>query len=110
MVDPTFGFTISAPGLYYLCETIIYNGPNSAITITGALAQDVTLDLGGYTIIATSGTGIEVSSLPNSASNIVIKNGTISTTLFEAIAILSSGGVYISDIIAFCSRYSFFDY
>jgi parallel beta helix pectate lyase-like protein len=95
------GLTISAPGLYYLCETINYTGLNPVITIISP-AQDVTLDLGGHAILTQNSRGIEVHS---NTFDIVIKNGIIdanptgAATGREAIALLTAEGVYISDIV-----------
>ena len=89
------GFTINFSGLYYLCESIVYSGSNPVISISPA-ANDVTLDLGGYGIQSGTARAIEI----DSTNSVIIKNGFIISNHKEAIAVLNSEGVYISDIVA----------
>ncbi len=63
-------FTISTPGSYYLVENITTAG--GGITIT---ANDVTLDLNGFTLRGGTGDGVLVSGFPK--KNIEIRNGTV---------------------------------
>ena len=78
------GFTITAPGSYYLTSSIAVASGN-AITIT---CNDVTLDLNGFTLSSTAyppaGTGIELSL---NLTHVTIRNGHISGSLY-----LSSAG------------------
>jgi hypothetical protein len=92
-------FSITQPGLYYVCETIEYTGTSPVITISDS-AFDVTLDLGGHVLGSIQSRGIEI----DGAFDVVVKNGIIDPnptgagTGLEAIAVIGAEGVYISDI------------
>jgi parallel beta-helix repeat protein len=73
-------YTITTSGYYTLCGDITINSMSPAITIS---ANNVTLDLNGYTITNSQGRGI----LCNAVTNVAIMNGSI-MPLQEAIAIL----------------------
>jgi hypothetical protein len=70
----TAPFTITAPGSYYLAANVHLTTTATAITIA---SDNVTLDLGGFTIssdASTSGTGIQVQ---GTRQNVTIRNGVI---------------------------------
>lgn len=77
--------TISQPGSYYLTANIVL-GSGDAITIT---ANDVTLDLNGFSLISTnpSATGLGIL-LSGGRANVTIVNGHISGSVTQ------TGGVY----------------
>jgi hypothetical protein len=99
-------FTISAPGLYYVCETINWAGIAPAITISGCF--DVTLDLGGHALECVQSIGISIDTSISKAFDIVVKNGIIDAAGVEyegggggvpALSVTGAEGVYISDIV-----------
>lgn len=65
-------FTISAPGAYYLTTNLTGVGGSDGITIT---ANDVSLDLGGFTL--TGGGGDNGIASVGSQSNLRLYNGTV---------------------------------
>jgi hypothetical protein len=79
-------FTISAPGSYYLTTNVTVSS-GDAITIS---ANNVTLDLNGFTIASTAATASADSAvlLSGSRTNIAICNGHISS------GVTNNGGVY----------------
>ncbi|MEK7952898.1 right-handed parallel beta-helix repeat-containing protein [Luteolibacter soli] len=75
--------TISAPGSYYFTKNLQHTGAGHAITIT---SNNVTLDLGGFTLSSTaavSGRGIVVN---GGLNNITIRNGNITGTTTVSIS------------------------
>ncbi|HOJ19639.1 MAG TPA: T9SS type A sorting domain-containing protein [Ignavibacteriaceae bacterium] len=93
----TCGTTITNPGVYTLNSNLICNGTEPVITIN---ANDVVLDLNGYSISVSSGqNGIVVAN----SSNVLIKNGTINGIGYSGNGILVGGtinGLNISNIKA----------
>lgn len=84
-------FTISQGGSYYLTRSLSV-ASGDAITIT---ANDVTLDLGGFTLssMATApGSGTAVLLTNSKPENIAIRNGHIRSTTILAGGIFSKGG------------------
>jgi hypothetical protein len=92
----TTGFTISTPGSYCLAETVIHtNASNPAITIN---TNNVTLNLNDHHIICTGGnSGISATA----KSNIVIKNGVISSAITTGIFIDNSSRICIKNVKIF---------
>jgi hypothetical protein len=67
-------YTISAPGAYYLGGDLSYAGTESGITVN---ADNVTLDLMGFTL-AHTGTGSPVYGIyMNGRKNVEVRNGTV---------------------------------
>jgi hypothetical protein len=66
--------TISTPGHYYLTRDISITGAQTAITIT---ADDVSLDLGGFTVDGSDTAGSIGIALAFSRARITVSNGTI---------------------------------
>jgi hypothetical protein len=81
----TTGFSITTPGRYFLAENITFS-PASAIPAIEIDADEVFLDLGGFTITQGNSQlgvyGVEVLGVHR---NVVITNGTIRNTLGEGI-------------------------
>ena len=79
----TTSVTISSPGSYYLAGDIAVTGTGISIT-----SGDVTLDLNGFTVRKSSGTGgagiIVSGPADNSARNVTIRNGHVSGTFTQA--------------------------
>lgn len=92
----TTGFTISAPGSYCLAETVTHtNASNPAIRIN---ANNVTLNLNYNHIICSGGnSGISATA----RSNILIKDGIISSAITTGIFIDNSSRICIKNIKAF---------
>jgi hypothetical protein len=67
-------YTISQPGSYYLTENISIPGEGHAIRIE---ANDVTLDLKGFTISGSGSGSYYGIYIHNSRNNVEIKNGTV---------------------------------
>ncbi len=81
----TAGYTISNPGSYYLTTNLIPEGGGEGVTIN---ANDVTLDLNGFSILGglSSGLGIAM----NDRDNVVVKNGTIRDCYYYGISAFRS--------------------
>jgi len=66
-------YTISSPGFYYISKDLTATGSNG-ITIN---ANDVTLDLMGFSLIGPGGTGGYKGIYMSGRSNVEIRNGTV---------------------------------
>ncbi len=73
------GYTINSAGSYYLTADLVSGGGTFGINID---ADDVTLDLNGFSIRSASGQGIFM----NDRDNVVVKNGTIRECYYYGIA------------------------
>ena len=99
----TTGYTISASGSYCLAETITHtNADNPAIIIN---ANNVTLDLNDQHIICSGGKGgISIAT----KSNILIKDGVISSATDDGITITNSSHICIKNVKVFsCGNVGF---
>lgn len=81
-------YTITQPGFYYFGKNLTYNGSGIAITID---ADNVTLDLMGFSLtqggVTGSGEGIRM----NNRANVEIRNGTVNGFFYGAIEGISAG-------------------
>lgn len=81
-------YTITQPGFYYFGKNLTYNGSGNAITID---ADNVTLDLMGFSLtqggVTGSGDGIRM----NNRANVEIRNGTVNGFFYGAIEGISAG-------------------
>ncbi|MCX5891221.1 MAG: hypothetical protein NTY36_17490 [Deltaproteobacteria bacterium] len=71
---PDAGLTISSPGFYFLAGNLNYKGTGNAITIG---ADDVTLDLMGFTMIGPGGNSGVNGIYMNGHNNVEVRNGTV---------------------------------
>jgi parallel beta-helix repeat protein len=86
-----FPVTISAPGSYYLTGNV------TAISGIAITANDVTIDLNGFTLEGTGGgSGIQGSSL----RNITIRNGTVRDWGTSGIELTATANVMIERVVA----------
>jgi hypothetical protein len=67
-------YTISAPGFYYLGGNLTHTGTTHGITVN---ADDVTLDLMGFSLSHTGAIGAEIGIVMNGRTNVEIRNGTV---------------------------------
>jgi parallel beta-helix repeat protein len=67
-------YTISTPGFYYLGSDLTYSGGGNAITVN---ADDVTLDLMGFSLTKDGPKGTTRGIYLNGRTNVEIRNGTI---------------------------------
>ena len=93
----TTSVTISSPGSYYLAGDIAVTGTGISVT-----SGDVTLDLNGFTVRKSSGTGgagiIVGGPADNSARNVTIRNGHVSGTFTTGVNIQRAHNVTIEDM------------
>jgi len=82
-------YTISSPGLYYITKDLTCVAGVHGITIT---ANNVTLDLMGFSLIGPGGTGSYDGIYMNGRSNVEIRNGTVREFLRDAIREISVDG------------------
>jgi len=88
-------YTISTPGMYHLTGNLIQTTSSDIIVIS---SDNVTLDLNGFMIQGTgSRSGIEITA-PN--SNIEIRNGAITGTLYAIDSSSGSSNIKVHDIRA----------
>lgn len=71
----TVPYTISGPGFYYLGKNLTHIGTTHAITVA---ADNVTLDLMGFSLTHTGAVGTERGIYMNNRANVEIRNGTVS--------------------------------
>jgi hypothetical protein len=81
-------FTITQPGSYYLSSNITVSA-GDALTIN---ANNVTLDLNGFTIFSTAPSAVGTAILCNSRTNISIFNGNISGGVTNSDGVFSGSG------------------
>jgi hypothetical protein len=67
-------YTISNPGFYYFGKNLTYTGSDNAITVN---ADDVTLDLMGFSLTKSGTPGTTSGIYMNGRSNVEIRNGTV---------------------------------
>jgi hypothetical protein len=67
-------YTISAPGFYYLSGNLTYSGSGTAITVS---ANNVTLDLMGFSLTNSGAIGSTCGIYMNGRNNVEIRNGTV---------------------------------
>jgi hypothetical protein len=70
----TLPYTISQPGFYYLSGNLTYSGSGNAITVS---ADDVTLDLMGFSLTNSGAPGITKGINMYGRTNVEIRNGTV---------------------------------
>jgi parallel beta-helix repeat protein len=70
----TVPYTISIPGFYYLTGNLTYNGSSNAITVN---ANDVTIDLMGFSLTNSGAVGITNGIYMHGCTNVEIRNGTV---------------------------------
>ncbi|MEX2438096.1 MAG: right-handed parallel beta-helix repeat-containing protein [Candidatus Babeliales bacterium] len=101
------GFTITQPGKYCLSRnvTVSSSGVNG-ITIT---ANNVDLDLNGFTISGPGGSGTGNIISVSGASNVRISNGTVRNAERSGIVLTSASGVYITNITAAANSFAGFE-
>lgn len=94
--------TLTTPGHYTLGEDITFS-PGAADSIISILSSDVTLDLGGWSIIQGNATaGVNGISVASGLQRVTIKNGTIRNVTGNGIFINSavfSSEIVISDLV-----------
>jgi parallel beta-helix repeat protein len=83
---------IAEPGSYYLTEDIVYTGGDDGITID---ADNVTIDLMGFSLTGGSGDGIVALS---GADHIEIKNGTVTDWSEDGVDLSESWYVKVSNL------------
>ncbi len=71
---PPSGLTISNPGFYFLGGNLTYSGTGAAITIN---ADDVTIDLMGFSLTGPGGSGPPDGVYMFGRSNVEVRNGTV---------------------------------
>jgi hypothetical protein len=71
---PAGGLSLSSPGFYFLAGTLSYSGSGNAITIG---ADDVTLDLMGFSLIGPGGSSSAIGVYMNGHSNVEVRNGSV---------------------------------
>ncbi|MEX2438097.1 MAG: right-handed parallel beta-helix repeat-containing protein, partial [Candidatus Babeliales bacterium] len=101
------GFTITQPGKYCLTQnvTVSSSGVNG-ITIT---ANNVGLDLNGFTISGPGGLGTGNMISVSGASNVRISNGTVRSAQRSGIVLTNASGVILDAIIAIDNSYAGFE-
>ena len=67
-------FTISAPGSYYVTTNLTPGADQNGIVVA---ADNVTIDLNGFTLFGGGGTSGEGISTSGARANIVVRNGTV---------------------------------
>lgn len=96
--NPNGGFTITAPGSYYLTKNLTVSTGDGVIVA----ANDVVLDLRGFTIFSTAnpaaGAGVRLASNDAPLANIAIKNGHISGSVTKNSGVFSGSG-FLNGII-----------
>jgi parallel beta-helix repeat protein len=94
----TFPVVISQPGSYQLIGNLtVPAGGGNAINI---LANDVTLDLNGFTVQGTNGgVGIGISAGAVNQRNVTIKNGTVRGFASDGISLFGNGHI-VTDVKA----------
>lgn len=68
--------TISRPGSYYLRHNLHAVGAGNGITVT---ASDVTLDLNGFALVGSPGSGNGIDANLSGLSGLVVRNGSVSS-------------------------------
>jgi hypothetical protein len=67
-------YEIKTPGFYYLGGNLTYSGSTNAITVS---ADDVTLDLMGFSLTNSGAVGYTYGIIMNGRNNVEIRNGTV---------------------------------
>jgi len=67
-------YEINNPGFYYLGGNLSYNGSGNAITVS---ADNVTIDLMGFSLANNLGAGITKGICINGRANVEVRNGTV---------------------------------
>jgi hypothetical protein len=75
----TVPYTISAPGFYYLGNNLTHTGAGTAITVN---ADDVTIDLMGFSLSLDGVIGTQTGILMSGRTNVEIRNGTVRGFLY----------------------------
>ena len=92
------GFTITAPGSYYLTATLAVDSGDGIVI----LSRNVTLDLGGFTIASSEGTPASAGIQAGASANLLIRNGRITSNstsgFLVGIASSNGGNTTVEDI------------
>ena len=82
-------YTIASPGFYFIAKDLVCVAGNHGIEIT---ADNVTLDLMGFSLVGPGGSGSHSGIYMNGRANVEIRNGTVKNFADEGIDEFSSAG------------------
>ena len=89
-------YTITQPGFYFLTGNLTYNGALNAITVS---ANNVTLDLMGFSLSYTGSASQPNGIYMSGRSNVEVRNGSVTgfyTGVYEDLVLAPNTGLSIS--------------